>query len=80
MYNIECKTASELKNHAMALELLFTRTTDQLSAINPLDKKASELKSYFREKQIEIADQLKKINDLIRLTTPKAKLNHVSGN
>ena len=63
---MEIKNKSQLVNIAHALDLLFARVTDQLASIHPLTEKGSELKIYFREKQTEISQQIKEVNQLIQ--------------
>lgn len=59
-------TMAEMQNVMHGLDLLHTRCVNNLNSIHPLDGNAPQQKEYFRDKQTELMDQIKKYNNTYR--------------
>lgn len=58
-------TDSELRNIVQALDLLHSKCMDNIHALAPFGKDATEMKQYFKEKQSEITNQRIQTNKLL---------------
>lgn len=59
-------TAQQAKNLQAALEMLFAKCTDNLQAVPPFSEGAPAQVQYFKDKRVEIYEQIQTINNLLK--------------
>ncbi len=63
-------SVSELRDHVQGLDLLHSKCIDHSHALQSSDDKYTDLKKYFREKQVSLNQQIRALNNIL-LGTPK---------
>lgn len=59
-------TIDQLTNIVHGLDLLHSKTMDRLNSVSPLEGNGPDIKKYYREKLIEINEQMKVCRNLLR--------------
>lgn len=60
-------TASEARNIIQGLDLLHSKCIDLLQSVKPFEKGANDVKEYFKDKQAQLAAQIRETNKLLNI-------------